>query len=181
MPIRRLIRKRDKLAVKAHKSRQPEDCSKYRKLRNLVTKRLKDSYRSRLLNVIGNLKDDPKPFYRFIKSRKTEPTGIQSLKTPLGTATSDVDKADCLNNFFSSVFTREDHNSYPALGNSHQQMDDFVITERGVLKLLQSLDVKKSIGPDEISPRVLKETAVEIAPVLTSIFNQSIIVDWGSP
>ena len=85
-----------------------------------------------------------------------------------------MDKADCLNNFFSSVFTREDHNSYPALGNSDQQMDDFVITERGVLKLLQSLDVKKSIGPDEISPRVLKETAVEIVPVLTSIFNQSL-------
>ena len=30
------------------------------------------------------------------------------------------------------------------------------------------------VSPDEISPRVLKETAVEIAPVLTSIFNQSL-------
>jgi hypothetical protein len=35
------------------------------------------------------------------------------------------------------------------------------------------IDVKKSTGPDELSPRILKESCDEIAPVLTFIFNQS--------
>ena len=53
-------------------------------------------------------------------------------------------------------------------------MSDIQVTVNGVLKLLAGIDVKKSTGPDELSPRVLKESCEEIAPVLTFIFNQSL-------
>src|SRR5208282_365093 len=53
-------------------------------------------------------------------------------------------------------------------------MSDIQVTVNGVLKLLAGIDVKKSTGPDELSPRVLKESREEIAPVLTFIFNQSL-------
>lgn len=41
-------------------------------------------------------------------------------------------------------------------------------------KLMYSLDPNKAPGPDGISPRVLKELAPEIAPILADIFRQSI-------
>ncbi len=54
-------------------------------------------------------------------------------------------------------------------------MPDIVVTEPGVYKLLCGLDTSKSCGPDDLPPRVLKELSAEIAPVLTYIFNQSLL------
>jgi hypothetical protein len=53
-------------------------------------------------------------------------------------------------------------------------MSNIEVTAFGVQKLLRNLDPEKSVGPDEISPRILKESSKEIYPVLTSIFNQSL-------
>ena len=44
----------------------------------------------------------------------------------------------------------------------------------GVRKLLRSLKVKKSCGPDNIGPRILKELADELAPCLTLLFQSSL-------
>ena len=51
-------------------------------------------------------------------------------------------------------------------------MYDIIVTEPGVLKLLAALDVKKSTGPDGISP--YNECREPIAPVLAFLFNQSL-------
>ena len=48
------------------------------------------------------------------------------------------------------------------------------ITEEMVLKKLKNLDPSKSPGPDDIHPRVLKETATAIAPALTILYNKII-------
>lgn len=62
-------------------------------------------------------------------------------------------------------------------------MADIEITESGVLKLLQHLKVHKAAGPDQIRPRVLKEMANLVAPMLTVIFKKSydcgeLLKDW---
>ena len=46
--------------------------------------------------------------------------------------------------------------------------------ELGVDKLLTGLNPNKVQGPDEISPRLLKELHTEIAPILTIIFQRSL-------
>ena len=43
-----------------------------------------------------------------------------------------------------------------------------------VLEKLKKLDASKSPGPDDIHPRVLKETAPAITPALTRLFNESL-------
>ena len=59
------------------------------------------------------------------------------------------------------------------------------ITCAGVLKLLQKLNPNKAAGPDNIRPKILKELAAEIAPILTIIFRRSLETrevppDWRS-
>ena len=59
------------------------------------------------------------------------------------------------------------------------------ITCAGVLKLLQKLNPNKATGPDNIRPKILKELAAEIAPILTIIFRRSLETgevppDWRS-
>ena len=43
----------------------------------------------------------------------------------------------------------------------------------GVVKQLKNLNQNKATGPDELPARVLKETAAEIAPIITQLFQQS--------
>ena len=51
-------------------------------------------------------------------------------------------------------------------------MRGFKITLREVSKVLQSLDVRKSVGPDGVSPRVLKHCARQLAHPLTRLFQK---------
>ena len=92
-----------------------------------------------------------------------------------GNLTTDtIGKAKILNSQFQSVFTKEtpltdDHISpkeFPDIG-------DLRFTTPGVLKLLNGLDPRKGAGPDQFPPRVLKELAPLVVPVLTDIFNRS--------
>ena len=53
-------------------------------------------------------------------------------------------------------------------------MEDIVVTEEGVTKLLKGLNPSKALGPDELHPRVLKELAIELDPIFAHLFQQSI-------
>ena len=43
-------------------------------------------------------------------------------------------------------------------------MDDIIVSNEGVTKLLKSLNPSKALGPDELHPRVLKGLATEVDP-----------------
>ena len=47
------------------------------------------------------------------------------------------------------------------------------IGTNGIIKQLKNLNKNKATGPDELPARVLKETAEQIAPIITHIFQQS--------
>ena len=47
------------------------------------------------------------------------------------------------------------------------------IGTNGIIKQLKNLNENKATGPDELPYRVLKETAEQIAPIITHIFQQS--------
>ena len=51
--------------------------------------------------------------------------------------------------------------------------EDINFTNHGIQKLLENLNPHKAAGPDRIKPRILKELAKEIAPILSIIFNTS--------
>jgi hypothetical protein len=53
---------------------------------------------------------------------------------------------------------------------------DINITENGVHKLLKNLNPNKAAGPDNITPRVLKELATHIAPILTILVYQPFLL-----
>ena len=53
-----------------------------------------------------------------------------------------------------------------------RRLRGFKITFREVSKVLQSLDVRKSVGPDGVSPRVLKHCARQLARPLTRLFQK---------
>ena len=99
-----------------------------------------------------------------------------------------LDKARILNEQFQSVFTTEPNSSLPSKSPSpHLTMPDINISLEGIYNLLLNINTHKACGPDQISGRVLKETADVISPFLKVLFQSSldsrvpvIPVDWHS-
>ena len=91
-------------------------------------------------------------------------------------AYTDIDKAEVLNNLFSSVSTREDASDIPEPGHTYdgETLDEFQVAKDDVVKKLIKLNPCKSPGPDSIHPRVMKETAEVVSHPLTIIFNKSL-------
>ena len=84
-------------------------------------------------------------------------------------------KSNILNNYFTSVFTKEDITSIPSLSSQPSlDIDPLVINIEGVIQLLKDLDQYKSGGPDGLPARFLKEMAIQIAPVLVLIYQASL-------
>ncbi len=110
-----------------------------------------------------------------MKSQRNDSFGVSTLKSDGEIASTSKEKASKLNQQFSSVFTDEKEEDFPCLGNSpHPTMPDIIISSAGVEKLLLGLNPSKAAGPDAIPARFLKATAVELAPILTQLFQQSL-------
>ena len=174
--LKRDIRKKHQLYNKAKSSNSLEDWREYRKFRNNTKRKIKKSYWHYVNNLVDPEKDKGnKKLWRFIKSQKQDTAGVSPLKTDDGLQTKSKDKAEALNNQFKSSFSPIDPSPQPNKGPSpYEEMKEFAISEKGVLKLLNELNPNKASGPDGLHGKVLKLTATEIAPILTSIFQQSL-------
>ena len=95
-------------------------------------------------------------------------------------------KAELLSKQYETVFTEDTSKRLPnATQHPVEGIEDLHISVVGVQNLLTSLNPKKANGPDQLPVRILKETAVEIAPILHVIFiaslqQEAVPKDWRS-
>ena len=193
--IRKLINTRNRLYKKLQRQRSNK-CSrnddklemtlgKFKELKCIVQLELRKAYWSYVERILGvTISEDSesgiqqtsnlKQFYKFIKSQRVQNSNISMLKESDCTFTSSKEKADVFNRQFTSVFTMEtpfDHLNNRA--NFCDAMEDITFSVGGIHSLLRKIDVSKAKGPDNISPKILKELADVIAPILAIIFQVS--------
>ena len=84
-----------------------------------------------------------------------------------------TDQVEILNEQIVSAFTKEDCTSIPTMGNSTVNSAPPLSIQVNGKKLLLSQKLHKASGPDQISPRFLKEMASPIPPTLTFIYQAS--------
>ena len=184
--IKRLIKRRDRLYFRARKSSSPDIKSHYKRFRAHVQKVIRDAYWKHISNIFSFDTDsaDPdcprknekaKKFWSFVKSLKKDAFGINSLRENGILKTDTLDKANICNRQFESAFTRESDTEIPSKGTSpFTPMGEITVDPKGVLKLLNNLNIHKASGPDGLSARVLKECSSEISPMLALIYNESL-------
>ena len=124
-------------------------------------------------NLVGDVKANPRDFYRYINSQKKDTQGIPPLKRKngKGVAQSDLEKAVEFNGQFTEVFSKNEHTQVPLLDRSAPFMNDIAVSKEGVIKLLKGLNPSKAVGPDKF---LQKELATDLGPVFAHIFQQSI-------
>ena len=184
--IKRLIKRRDRLYFRARKSSSPDIKSHYKRFRAHVQKVIRDAYWKHISGIFSFDMDsaDPdcprknekaKKFWSFVKSLKKDAFGINSLRENGILKTDTLDKANICNRQFESAFNSESDTEIPSKGTSpFSPMGEITVDPKGVLKLLNNLNIHKASGPDGLSARVLKECSSEISPMLALIYNESL-------
>ena len=140
--------------------------------RNLCNSEVKKAKREKELKISKESKNNPKQLFRYIASKTSPKEGIANLVNNENVlTTSDLEKCHVLNNFFTSVFVDEGDGPIPAFEATYQtELNDIIISDDEMYKVLNSLNISKSPGPDTIHPKVLKELSRELSHPLKLLF-----------
>ena len=172
-PLLRLLRWKKKLYLQAKVTRDWSQCYSFQKHCKREIRRAEWQYINKTVQE-GLDKNNTKPFWNFVKSKRRDNTGVSPLRDR-GTLYSDApNKSNILLRQFKSAFTLD---SEPPPSQPRPQVpscQQITINTDGVAKLLKSLQVHKAPGPDGIPNTVLQTCADSIAPALTMIFQRSL-------
>ncbi|KAK4815922.1 LOW QUALITY PROTEIN: hypothetical protein QYF61_010179 [Mycteria americana] len=161
----------------------------YKSVARLCREKIRRARPELELNLATAVKDNKKYFFKYISNKRRGKENLQPLVDGGGnTVIKDEEKAEVLNAFFASVFNSRANCS---LGTQPLELEDRDRDQNGapiiegemVSDLLHHLDIHKSMGPDEIHPRVLKELADVLSKPLSIIYQQSwltgeVPADW---
>ena len=165
--IKRLSRKKQRLYNLAKCSNSSHNWETYRTYKRKVQGECCKAYN----NYIGGLIDEKgsvtKRLWSYIKSQRKDHCGVAPLKVDGVVYNNNLDKAEILNKYFTSVFTPISLDTPPAMDEPLiPDIDPIQVDTNGVVELLKSLEVHKTAGPDEIPAQLLKETSDLLAPSL---------------
>ena len=177
--IRRKIRRRNRTHAKAKKTGSSKLREKFESLRKEIKVDVKKQHDLYVNNLVGDIKANPRDFYRYINSQKKDTQGIPPLKRRNGSglAESELEQAEEFNGQFTDVFNKSEYTQVPLPNCSAPFLKEIHVSAEGVTKLLKGLNPSKALGPDELHPKVLKELVSELDPMFAHLFQQS--VDTG--
>ena len=183
--IRKTSRKRDRYKHTATISGKLSDWSRYKHIRNKVNNMKKQAKEIFFNNIEFTLNDicssNPRQYWKIVKMLVKDNSSKCDIIPPLLNENdtyffTDIEKANSLNNYFSSISNIDDSQARlpPFHRKTEKKLNNFTFTEQDIIDILSNLNVNKANGPDEISHRMLKETVKTICVPLTIIFNRSI-------
>ena len=157
-----------------------EDYSIYKEALNRATAEIRNSKRSYEQKIAFNIKHDSKSFYAYVRSKQKVQDKVGPLEGSDGNIiTEGFLMAENLNEYFSSVFTREDISILPVLetkfeGKEFDYLGQLIVTPTMVAMKIRDMEDNKSPGVDGIPPKLLLEIVEQISIPLATVFNLSL-------
>jgi ribonuclease P/MRP protein subunit RPP40 len=178
--LKRLIKKRNNLFKRYKKNNQSYSKIKYIMARNEVTKQIRLAKNKYECNIIKRSKNNRKVFYSYVasKNRKSCSKRIGPLLDQSGRIVADdKEMASLFNNYFASVFTKNDIKWYSGnLGFDYSEftLQDIIISENEVINSIGEFKAHKSPGIDGITSTYALKTKEIMAKPLCLLYNSSI-------
>ena len=130
--------------------------------------------------IAFNIKHDSKSFYAYVRSKQKVQDKVGPLEGSDGNIiTEGFLMAENLNEYFSSVFTREDISILPVLetkfeGREFDYLGQQIVTPTMVAMKIRDMKDNKSPGVDGIPPKLLLEIVEQICIPLATVVNLSL-------
>ena len=142
-----MIRRRNKTHAKAEQTGCSKLRSKFETLRKEIKADVKKQHDLYVNNLVGDIKINPRDFYRYINAHKKDTRGISTLKrrNGNGVAESKLEHTEAFNGQFTDVFNKNEHSKVPLLNLSYFFINDIVVSAVGVTKLLKGLNPSKAL------------------------------------
>jgi len=183
--IKKQIYHREFLKKKAIKTGSENMFVAYKKSRNTLNKLIKDTKMNYYTRALNDAKNNPKNMWNTtnkLTNKKSKTTTITRLNISNENVTDDPNViSHTFNTYFNTIGqnlanelpgTTETPESYVTPSNSTFQIQS--VSEVEVFHSLITLKISKASEHDKIPPKLLKDSAIVIAPILTHILNQSI-------
>ena len=150
----------------------------YTKARNRANSLLRKAKRAYEQGVANDAKTIPKRFWHHAQRKLKTKSGIPPLLADVLDKESlrydDNEKAEILQRQFLSVFSPVDTITPAMPSRVNVEINNLTIPEEEVHNLLKKINVNKSVGPDDIHPRILHELSDILTGPITTLFNKSI-------
>ena len=111
-------------------------------------------------------KREHKLFWNYVQSRPKGSNDFIVIKMENGNVLTKVGGiAECMNEYFASVFTSENFDNFPSFYQviKDKDLSSLRCSPKDVSKILSELKPRKSPGPDSIHPMILKKYAGTLA------------------
>ena len=104
--IRRKIRRRNKTHAKAKKTGNKKLRSKFETLRREIKDDVRKQHHLYVNNLVGDVKANPRDFYRYNKNQKKDNQGILKRRGGTGITASEIEQSEEFNGQFTDVSTK---------------------------------------------------------------------------
>ncbi|XP_078377802.1 uncharacterized protein LOC144660957 [Oculina patagonica] len=194
--LKKRMRHRDFLKIKAMKTSDPNDWTQFKKQRNAVNTEIRLAKQVYYQNSFNEYVSDSKKTWQTINeltSRKSGKTSVTSLKVNGVSVTDPTEISNEFNNYFATIGPKlasnfdplENDNYQKYLTSTDKRFQLRPTSTNKVLSLLNKLNKSKATGLDKIPARLIRDCADLICIPIRDIFNQSISLgifpdDWKS-
>ena len=165
---------------KTYRHTGSKDYSIHKEALNQATAEIRNSKRSYEQKIAFNIKHDSKNCYAYVRSKQKVQDKVGPPEGNDGNIiTEGFLMAENLNEYFSSVFTREDISILPVLetkfeGSEFDYLGHLTVTPTMVAMKIRDMKDTKSPEVDGIPPKLLLEIVEQISIPLATVFNLSL-------
>ena len=144
----------------------------YKQARNDATREIRRTRYTKKKLIAGDIKNNPKNFWKCINNETKSNSNVMTLEVDGIQITEETEIAENLNNYFCTVFTKEESVIPEPDITTSCEITDIVIEENILAKVIKEKYSNKAQGPDEIHPRLLIECQKSFVKLLTPIYKK---------
>ena len=184
MKCKRALDKRDAAWARARRRNTERNWTIYKQERNRYVNIIRQAKKDYEKNIVNKCENDPKLFYKYLNNKLKVKKQITSLRVEDKVYENVQEMCEVMNRRLGSVFSKDETCNEAEIEELEcDGISRIEVTEDDLLFEMRRLEVRKAMGPDEVSAWVLKECADQLVKPVKNIIQESLYrgqvpVEW---